>query len=168
MHDPVDIRRRIDRLAARVDRRDDYGRLLARGDVVHRIDDVEDVDAWRAEIKRQARADRIKVRTGANEHIAFAYIAGGLTAERASEARRYTDIMQRAVPLAVLNQHEPSPLVRDGDEVVCKCDRCSALGYANAEEDIIGGELFEDDCPNEEDPRMTNLGLMYFGRGPVA
>ena len=28
MHDPVDIRRRIDRLVARVDRRDDYGQLL--------------------------------------------------------------------------------------------------------------------------------------------
>jgi hypothetical protein len=30
MHDPVDIRRRIDRVFARVDRRDDYGQLLAR------------------------------------------------------------------------------------------------------------------------------------------
>ena len=31
MHDPVEIRRRIDRLVARVDRRDDYGQLLAAG-----------------------------------------------------------------------------------------------------------------------------------------
>jgi hypothetical protein len=30
MHDPADIRRRIDRVVARVDRRDDYGQLLAR------------------------------------------------------------------------------------------------------------------------------------------
>jgi hypothetical protein len=35
MHDPVDIRRPIDRVFARVDRRDDYGQLLARGAVVH-------------------------------------------------------------------------------------------------------------------------------------
>jgi hypothetical protein len=168
VHDPVDIRRRIDRLAARIDRRDDYGRLLARGDVVRRIEDVEDVDAWRDEIKRQARADRIKVRTGANEHIAYAYIAGGLMPEREAEADRYTDIMRRAVPLAVLNRHEPAPLIRDGDEVVCKCDRCSALGYIHAEDDVIGGELFEDDCPHEEDPGTTALGLMYYGRGPTA
>jgi hypothetical protein len=47
VYDPVDIRRRIDRVAARVDRRDDYGRLLARGDVIRRIEDVDDVDAWR-------------------------------------------------------------------------------------------------------------------------
>jgi hypothetical protein len=64
MHDPIDIRRRIDRLVARVDRRDDYGQLPASGQVVHRRDEVGDVDAWRAEIRRQARADKLKIRTG--------------------------------------------------------------------------------------------------------
>jgi len=60
MHDPVDIRRRIDHLVTRVDRRDDYGQLLARGQVIHRLGDVAGVDAWRAEIRRQARADKIR------------------------------------------------------------------------------------------------------------
>ena len=69
MHDPVDIRRRIDRLLARVDRRDDYGQLLASGQVIHEVEDVDDIEAWRAEIRRQARADEIKVRTGCNEGI---------------------------------------------------------------------------------------------------
>jgi hypothetical protein len=46
MHDPVDIRRRIDV--------------------------VDDIEAWRAEIRRRARADRIKVRTGFNEGIVLA------------------------------------------------------------------------------------------------
>jgi hypothetical protein len=63
MHDPVDIRRRIDGLVARIDRRDDYGQLLASGQVIHPLEDVEDVQAWRVEIRRQARADKIKVRT---------------------------------------------------------------------------------------------------------
>ncbi len=63
MHDQVDIRRRIDRLVARVDRRDDYGQLLTYGQTIHRLEDVEDIEAWRAEIKRQARANKIKVRT---------------------------------------------------------------------------------------------------------
>ena len=72
MHDPVDIRRRIDRVVARVDRRDDYGQLLASGAVVPLVDEVDDVEAWRAEIRRQARADRIKVRTGFNEGIVWA------------------------------------------------------------------------------------------------
>ena len=69
MHDSVDIRRRIDRLVARVDRRDDYGQLLACGHVVLRLEDVEDIEAWRAEIRRNARADKIKVRTGFNHGI---------------------------------------------------------------------------------------------------
>lgn len=44
MQDPIDIRKRIDRVFARVDRRDDYGHLLTRGAVVHApawVDDVE-------------------------------------------------------------------------------------------------------------------------------
>jgi hypothetical protein len=52
MHDPVGIRRRIDRVVARVDRRDDFGQLLASG----AVDEVDDVEAWRAEISaRHAR-----------------------------------------------------------------------------------------------------------------
>src|SRR4051795_5893899 len=74
MRDPVDIRRRIERLVARVDRRDDYGQLLARGQVIHNVEDVRDVEAWRAEIRRQARADKIKVRTGFNEAIVWALL----------------------------------------------------------------------------------------------
>ena len=63
MHDPVEIRRRIDRLLVRLSRRDDYGELLAHGHVVRQ---VEDADAWRAAIRAQAQADRIEVRTGAD------------------------------------------------------------------------------------------------------
>ncbi len=168
MHDPVDIRQRMERLIKRVERRDDYGQLLARGDVVRRIEDVEDVEAWRTGIKRQARADRINVRTGANEHIAYAYVAGDLKGERRAEEDRYSELMRRAVPLAVGNRHEPAVLLRDGDEVMCKCDRCSALGYANAADDVIGGALFEDNCPDDRDPRGTALGFMFGGRAQEA
>ena len=40
MHDPVEIRRRIDRLLVRLSRRDDYGELLANGHVVRQVDDA--------------------------------------------------------------------------------------------------------------------------------
>jgi hypothetical protein len=72
--------------------------------------------------------------------------------------------MRRAIPLALRHPHEPSVIVRDGDEVVCMCDRCSALGYADATDDVIGGEPFEDECPNDEPPALTNLASMYAGR----
>jgi len=46
-----------------VSRGSDYDELLRAGHVVRQVDDP---DAWRAEIKANARADKIKVRT-ANE-----------------------------------------------------------------------------------------------------
>jgi hypothetical protein len=67
---PLTSGRRIDRLVAHVDRHDGYGPLLADAQVIHGVEDVDDVEAWRAEIRRQARADRIKIPTGFNEGIA--------------------------------------------------------------------------------------------------
>jgi hypothetical protein len=76
--DPVEINRRIERLAKRVGRRDDYGTLLASGQVIYSVEEVDDPDAWRAGIKRQARADRIKVRTGVTGATLWALLAGPL------------------------------------------------------------------------------------------
>jgi hypothetical protein len=143
MHDPVDIRRRIDRRVTPLHRRDDYGQLLARGQVVHRLKDVEDIETWRAQIRRQARADKIKVRTGFNDGIVWAIRARADRPEWHAEARRYRGLLSRAVPLAVELRHEPTLAARDGDELVCTCGRCSALGYGNAAEDIVGGVLFD-------------------------
>lgn len=161
MHDPVDIRRRIDRLLARVDRRDDYGQLLACDQVVHRCEDVEHIEAWRAEIRRQARADRIKVRTGFNEGIVWALQVRRDESEREAEVRRYRDLLGRTVPLAVELRHEPVLALRDGDELVCTCGRCSALGYGDVADSVVGAALFEDDCPNEAPPKLTALAMTH-------
>jgi hypothetical protein len=126
MHDPVDIRRRIDRLVARVDRRDDYGRLLARGAAIRPLDEVNDVEAWRAEMRRQARADRIKIRTGFNEGIGGGMLARVPRPDELAAARRYRDLLAHAVPLAANLRHEPILAVGDGDEMVCGCGRCNA------------------------------------------
>jgi len=45
----------------------------------------------------------------------------------------------------------------DGDEVICACCRCSALGYGDTAEDVVGGALFEDECADEEPPMLTAL-----------
>jgi hypothetical protein len=157
MPDPVDIRRRIDRVFARVD----YGQLLARGAVVHALDEVDDVEAWRAAIRREARADRIKIRTGFNEGVVWAMLARVPRPDELAEARRYRDLLSRTVPLAVDLRHEPILAVGDGAEMVCGCGRCSALGYGNVAEDVVGGALFEDECPNEEPPMLTALVMRH-------
>ncbi len=161
MHDPVDIRRRIDRLVARVDRRDDYGQLLASGQVLHRVEDVVDVDAWREEIRRQARADKITVRTGVDSGLVWALGMRREQPVQRAEMHRFQRLLSRVAPLAVDLGHEPSVMLRDGDEVVCACDRCSALGYGDTAGDVVGGALFEDECPNEEPPKLTALSGMY-------
>jgi hypothetical protein len=53
--------------------------------VVYAVDEVDDVEAWRAEIRRQACADRIKVRTG------FSQASCG----RSEGVRHATDYNQR-------------------------------------------------------------------------
>src|SRR6266542_1081994 len=119
MHDPVEIRRRIVRVVARVHRRDDYGQLLARGAVIHALDELADVETCRAEMRRQARADRIKIRTGLNEGVAWAMLARVPRSDELAGARRYRDLLADAVPLAVDLRHEPILAVGDGDEMVC-------------------------------------------------
>ncbi len=47
VEDPVEINRRIERLVKRVRRRDDYGRLLAAGEVIQSIERIEDPEEWR-------------------------------------------------------------------------------------------------------------------------
>jgi hypothetical protein len=161
MHDPVDIRRRIDRVFARVDRRADYGELLARGAVVHAVDEVDDVEAWRSAIRRQARAERIKIRTGRNAGLVWAMLAPTPSLDELAGARRYRELLPDAVPLAVELWHDPFLVAGDGDEIVCACGRCFALGYGSVAEDVVGGALFEDECPNQKPPKLTALVMMH-------
>ena len=164
MHDPVDVRERLERVIARVGRRDEYGQLLAWGELIHRVEDGEDIESWRAAIKRQARADEIKVRTGCNDRIVWALRARPEQPGSQEELRRYSELVSRGVPLAVERCHQPSVVLRDGDEAICGCERCRALGYGHVADDVLGGPLFEDDCSHDEPPQLTGLATMYVPR----
>jgi hypothetical protein len=78
-----------------------------------------------------------------------------------SAARRYRELLAQAVPLAVDLWHEPMLVVGDGDEMVCGCGRCPALGYGSAAEEVVGGTRFEDECPNEQPPTLTAMTMMH-------
>ncbi len=160
MEDPVEIRRRMQRLIERVDRRGDYGRLLADGHVMVREEDIENPDAWRAEIRRQARADRIKVQTVREDGLVWAVLKDLSSPARRAEARRYNQALGVLVPHAVAHRHEPVVVLRDCDEALFGCNRCDAYGYARTTEDLVfGGELFERDCPHDSPPRATALSF---------
>jgi hypothetical protein len=76
--------------------------------VIHEVEDVDDIGAWRAVIRRQARVDKIKVRTGCNEGIVWALRVRPDQSGSRPEARRYRKLLSRTVPLAVELRHEPS------------------------------------------------------------
>lgn len=163
MTDGDQIRGRMQRLVARVTRRDAYGTLLATGQVIERIEDVGDPSVWRDEIRRQARADRIKVRTGMTDGIVWALLhEAGATDARRAESKRYMRALSRVMPEAQTRRHEPNVVLRDGDEALFRCDRCDAFGYLDSSEEqlVVGGELFEADCPHDGPPRMTALTFL--------
>lgn len=161
MKDPVEIQRRIERLVKRVRRRDDYGKLLARGDVVRSVDDIDDPETWRAEIKRQARADRIKVRTGQSEKMVWAVTHGPIPEAQQVENNRYFRLLELIKSRADLRGHKLKVALRDGEEVIVECERCEAIGYGDAAgETLVGGSVFDDDCPDPRPPDALSVGWL--------
>jgi hypothetical protein len=153
VEDPVDVNRRIEQLVARVRRRDVYGRLLASGEVILPVEKVPDPDAWRAEIRRQAGSDRLKVQTGVTAGKVWAMLAGDIPEAQQDENLRYfhlftSDLEPRAAALG----HQVRVVIRDGEEALLICRACGARGYADAAAGpLIGGPLFDDEC-SEGDP----------------
>lgn len=107
MEDPVDISRRIDRLVKRVQRRDDYGRMLASGEVIKRADRIDDPETWRAEIKRQARADRIKGRTGKTGSKVWAVLQGPVPELEMAEGEHFFHVREELELRAERLGHSP-------------------------------------------------------------
>lgn len=165
MRDPAEIRRRIEKLLQRVERRDAYGQLLARGRAVAALADVEDPEAWRAELRRQARADKFRIRTGVNQRVVWALLLHRQAGARQDESDRYVAAMRSAIPrAAVVHRHQPAVWIRDGDETVCGCERCQAVGLVDVgREPLIGGTLFEDDCPHDDPPAATGATMLFGG-----
>ena len=161
MEDPVEINRRIERLVKRVRRRDDYGKLLARGDVVRRVADVDDPDGWRVQIKRQARSDRIKVRTGQTEGRLWALVQGPIHEAQQDENDRYFRLLDEIKIRADGNGHSVKVVLHDGEEVVVKCESCGALGYGDAAAArFIGGAAVEEECPHPAPPDAGGAGWL--------
>lgn len=152
MEDPVEINRRIERLVKRVRRRDDYGELLFSGEVIRSCDDVVDPDEWRTAIRKKARADRIKVRTGETAGRVWALVNGPRSSDVLLEGRRFFTLADRALGEARSHGHEARVALRDGEEALVKCDGCGALGYLDAAESMAGGPILEEDCHGGELP----------------
>lgn len=129
----------------------DYDELLRQGYIAVRTQDPE---AWRAEIKAKARADKIKVRTGAGSSDAWAYLKKLDDQEASYEVMRAAmeriDVVQEAFGRASLRGHLVRRIVRsEGGRAAAACPDCGARLYidTNVHPPFMEGEVFDQDCP---------------------
>jgi hypothetical protein len=125
----------------------DYQTLLGYGRVT--LEPVADPEEWRRAIRRQARRDRIRVRTWCDEHGAVgAQISPDVsdpTIYRA-ELNRFSVVQQAAVELLMAG-HVLAAWLRRGDESITFCTRCNARVYMRTTTPVIrDGEAFEMSC----------------------
>jgi hypothetical protein len=130
-----------------------------RGQGVHRPEDVEDIQAWRAEIRRKRRPDRIKVRTDFNDGIALP-----CGSERTGLSRM-PKCGTSATALANGSAGHPtkaqsSLALRDGHEVICACGLAVRSAMGAPPRTWNGAPQVEGGCPNEEPPTLTAVMMM--------
>jgi hypothetical protein len=130
----------------------DYAELLHRG----RVTSPEGVDpeAWREEIRHQARQDRIRVITRrAGTRRAFAMLNPRVADELALELMQ--DALARGLELEELANtarqlgHQPTGWLRSDEEYVSTCSRCAARIYARlGAQTVKDGEALNEPCPD--------------------
>jgi hypothetical protein len=130
----------------------DYAELLRRGHVSSQ--DGVDVEAWRADIRRQARQDRIRVFTSREGDRGFAMLNRTIADDRAMEAMR--GALDRVVVLGELAErsrvlgHELGGWLGHHDELISTCQHCGARIYIRlGAERIEDGEALSQLCPGD-------------------
>jgi hypothetical protein len=131
----------------------DYAELLRRGHVSSR--EGVDVEVWRADIRRQARQDRIRVITSRDGARGFAMLNRRIAGDRAMDAMR--GALDRVVVLGELRErsrllgHELGSWLGHHDELISSCERCGARLYTRlGSERIEDGEALNQLCAGDE------------------
>ena len=129
----------------------DYAELLRRGEVISR--EGVDAEAWRAEIRRQARQDKVHVMTSSSGGRAFATLnrpvptdpaqVGELLARASAKSEVLGELSERSRALG----HELIGWLRHDDEYISYCERCGARIYTRlATQRTEDGEALVDAC----------------------
>jgi hypothetical protein len=127
-----------------------YDDLLRMGHVTRRADDPA---TWRDEIKAQARADRIRVRTGVSAgdpEVAWAYLKHlderTVDDDELERMARHLAAVHDAFARAGLRGHEDCRVIRaESCRAAAVCLSCGARLYVdwNADPPFMEGEVFE-------------------------
>lgn len=127
----------------------DYAELLQRGYVTS--PPGVDPDQWRAEIRAQARKDKIRVTTIRDGDRAIAARKRVLSAEQESEELRYElerhELLRSLKHAAEELGHEIRAWVRNDRESITSCSRCGARIYVCLERPpVTDGEAISEPC----------------------
>lgn len=123
----------------------DYAELLRRGHVSS--PEGADPEQWRAEIRAQARKDKIHVVTGRDGDGAFAARHRPVSdAELRTELARGETLRSLAATARELG-HQPGSWLRSGDESITVCSRCDARIYVRTTTALVtDGEALQQPC----------------------
>ena len=131
----------------------DYAELLHRGYVAS--PEGADPQAWREEIRRQARQDKVRVITRRDGARAFAMLNRAVPEAHEREfMRRELDrhlALQQLAQTARQLGHEPVGWLRSDDEYVSVCGRCGARVYTRlGARTVEDGEALTERCRDED------------------
>jgi hypothetical protein len=128
----------------------DYGELLQRGEVTS--PEGVDPDAWREEIRRKSRKDKLRVTTRRHGQRAFATLTRTIPHDPDEVMRRYLLPVAELWDLADSSRalgHEPVGWTRHGGEYISWCQHCGGRIYTRLGAQLIkDGEALTDPCPS--------------------
>jgi hypothetical protein len=138
----------------------DYAELLRRGQVTSH--EGVDPEAWRAEIRRKARQDKISVSTSRDGQRAFAIVNRTIPPEQEQEvmAREFqrSEVLRELRNRSAALGHELVGWVRHDIESISLCRHCGARLYARTDarrsED---GEALTHPCPGRAPLDLSGL-----------
>src|SRR6476646_3625421 len=127
----------------------DYAELLRRGHVSS--PEGVDPDEWRAEIRRKARQDKIRVITSRDGDGAFAMLNREIPDDEALEVMRHafdrTSLLGELARQSAKLGHELRGWLGHDDESITFCQHCGARIYARQGPPTIqDGEALTDSC----------------------
>ena len=129
----------------------DYAELLRRGQVSS--PEGVDPDEWRAEIRRKARQDKIRVITSRDGAGAFAMLNRKIPDDQAMEVMRHafdrTTLLGEVARRSAKLGHELSGWLGHDDESIAFCQHCGARIYVRQGPPAVqDGEALTDSCPS--------------------
>jgi len=124
----------------------DYSELLRRGHVSS--PEGVDPEQWRAEIRAQARRDKIRVVTFRDGDRAIAARNRTVSDQEVRDELARMQVLRELAAAARALGHEPGSWLRSDEENICLCSRCDARLYLRVgDSSVSDGEAIAEPCP---------------------